>query len=249
MDSGVWPLYRFDPRRLRRGSRRWVSTTARRKLVAEYMRNETRFRMVERTDPARFKGFLKDAQEAARQPLCGVRAARGNHRAIAEVKTGEFVSPAAEEGEETMDLHQYLGLAVASIDGGRVTAGRDSTLSSGSRMPAPPPSSCAPCSKSRSRGTDVGLHRPRRPRRIVRRGRQHFPSPDDLRGSLRVPGAPAAGEEPSAFPSSLPLTASRRADGSICAFDGGGGADALELNIYHMAADPGRKRLVGASNT
>ena len=35
--------------------------------VADYMRNESRFRVVERTDPARFKGFLKDAQEAARQ--------------------------------------------------------------------------------------------------------------------------------------------------------------------------------------
>ena len=36
-------------------------------LVAEYMRNESRFRVVERSDPARFRGFLKDAQEAARQ--------------------------------------------------------------------------------------------------------------------------------------------------------------------------------------
>jgi hypothetical protein len=31
------------------------------------MRNESRFRVVERSDPARFKGFLKEAQEAARQ--------------------------------------------------------------------------------------------------------------------------------------------------------------------------------------
>ena len=36
-------------------------------LVAEYMRNESRFRVVERTDPARFKGFLEESQEAARQ--------------------------------------------------------------------------------------------------------------------------------------------------------------------------------------
>ena len=36
-------------------------------LVAEYMRNESRFRVVERSDPARFKGFLEEAQDAARR--------------------------------------------------------------------------------------------------------------------------------------------------------------------------------------
>jgi pyruvate-ferredoxin/flavodoxin oxidoreductase len=36
-------------------------------LVAEYMRNESRFRVVERSDPERFRRFLKEAQEAARQ--------------------------------------------------------------------------------------------------------------------------------------------------------------------------------------
>ena len=31
------------------------------------MRNESRFRVVERTDPARFKHFLKEAHEAAQK--------------------------------------------------------------------------------------------------------------------------------------------------------------------------------------
>ena len=31
------------------------------------MRNEARFRVVERTDPARFRRFLKEAQEAAQK--------------------------------------------------------------------------------------------------------------------------------------------------------------------------------------
>ena len=35
--------------------------------VADYMRNEARFRVVERTDPARFRQFLKEAQEAAQK--------------------------------------------------------------------------------------------------------------------------------------------------------------------------------------
>ena len=33
--------------------------------VADYMRNESRFRMIERADPARFKRFLEEAQAAA----------------------------------------------------------------------------------------------------------------------------------------------------------------------------------------
>jgi hypothetical protein len=43
------------------------------------MRNESRFRVVERTDPERFKAFLKDAQESARrrysiyQQLAGIK--------------------------------------------------------------------------------------------------------------------------------------------------------------------------------
>jgi len=46
------------------------------------MRNESRFRVLERSDPARFKGFLKEAQEAARrryamyQQLAGITVPR-----------------------------------------------------------------------------------------------------------------------------------------------------------------------------
>jgi pyruvate-ferredoxin/flavodoxin oxidoreductase len=66
VDSGVWPLYRFDPRRLVKGepplSLDYGPPKAR---VADYMRNESRFRMIERSDPARFQEFLKDAQAQA----------------------------------------------------------------------------------------------------------------------------------------------------------------------------------------
>jgi hypothetical protein len=33
--------------------------------VADYMRNESRFRMVERADPSRYKMFVKESQAAA----------------------------------------------------------------------------------------------------------------------------------------------------------------------------------------
>ena len=68
VESGVWPLFRFDPRRSAKGEPPLhLDYGPPKPLVAEYMRNESRFRVVERTDPARFKAFLKEAQEAARR--------------------------------------------------------------------------------------------------------------------------------------------------------------------------------------
>ena len=47
--------------------------------VADYMRNESRFRMVERANPAQFKQYLKESTEAAErrysvyQQLAGIK--------------------------------------------------------------------------------------------------------------------------------------------------------------------------------
>jgi pyruvate-ferredoxin/flavodoxin oxidoreductase len=66
VDSGVWPLYRFDPRRVEKGEPPMaLDYGPPRARVADYMRNESRFRMVERADPERFKHFLKASTEAA----------------------------------------------------------------------------------------------------------------------------------------------------------------------------------------
>lgn len=63
VESGVWPLYRFDPRRLVKGEPPLhLDYGPPKPKVAEYMRNESRFRVIERSDPARFKHFLKEAQ-------------------------------------------------------------------------------------------------------------------------------------------------------------------------------------------
>jgi len=63
VESGVWPLYRFDPRRLVKGEPPLkLDYGPPKPKVAEYMRNESRFRMIERADPARFNYFLKEAQ-------------------------------------------------------------------------------------------------------------------------------------------------------------------------------------------
>ena len=80
VDSGVWPLYRFDPRRIVKGEPPLnLDYGPPKAKVADYMRNESRFRVVERADPELFKKFLEDAQEAARrrysvyQQLAGIK--------------------------------------------------------------------------------------------------------------------------------------------------------------------------------
>ena len=66
VDSGVWPLYRFDPRRLREGRPPLELDSPRPKISPrEYMRGETRFRMVERRDPERFRRLLRMAERQA----------------------------------------------------------------------------------------------------------------------------------------------------------------------------------------
>ncbi|MEP0843529.1 MAG: pyruvate:ferredoxin (flavodoxin) oxidoreductase, partial [Phycisphaerae bacterium] len=66
VDSGMWPLYRYDPRRLPAGEPPLSLDAAPGKShVADYMRNETRFRMVEKIDPERFRKLAGEAAVAA----------------------------------------------------------------------------------------------------------------------------------------------------------------------------------------
>jgi pyruvate-ferredoxin/flavodoxin oxidoreductase len=68
VDSGIWPLYRFDPRRLAKGEAPLaLDFGAPRASAKDYMRNETRFRMVEKQDPERFQRFLNAAERQAVQ--------------------------------------------------------------------------------------------------------------------------------------------------------------------------------------
>jgi pyruvate-ferredoxin/flavodoxin oxidoreductase len=68
VDSGVWPLYRFDPRRAYKGEPPLhLDYAAPKAKVGDYMKNESRFRMVERADPARYKRFVEESENAARR--------------------------------------------------------------------------------------------------------------------------------------------------------------------------------------
>jgi pyruvate-ferredoxin/flavodoxin oxidoreductase len=67
-ETGVWPLFRFDPRRVAAGQPPLlVDSPPRKGKVADYMRNEARFRMVERIDKERFQRLAKMSEKAAIQ--------------------------------------------------------------------------------------------------------------------------------------------------------------------------------------
>src|SRR5262245_22519614 len=68
VESGVWPLYRFDPRRIVKGEPPLrLDYGPPKAQVADYLRNESRFRMVERADPARYKAFVAESEAAAKR--------------------------------------------------------------------------------------------------------------------------------------------------------------------------------------
>jgi len=63
VDTGYWPLYRFDPRRAETGESPLMLDSAPPKIdLAKYTGNETRYRVVEQMDPARFKRLAERAQ-------------------------------------------------------------------------------------------------------------------------------------------------------------------------------------------
>ena len=64
VESGYWPLYRFDPRRAAAGeSPLKLDSPPPRGDLVDLMRRETRFRVVEQQDPARFAELARQAQE------------------------------------------------------------------------------------------------------------------------------------------------------------------------------------------
>ncbi len=64
VESGIWPLYRFDPRRIAAGEPPLkLDSQGSGVPVLDYLRNETRFRMVEKRDPERFRRLARMAQQ------------------------------------------------------------------------------------------------------------------------------------------------------------------------------------------
>jgi pyruvate-ferredoxin/flavodoxin oxidoreductase len=63
VDSGVWPLFRFDPRRIEQGEPPLVlDATPGKAKVSEYMAGEGRFRAVERVNAERYHELCQRAE-------------------------------------------------------------------------------------------------------------------------------------------------------------------------------------------
>jgi pyruvate-ferredoxin/flavodoxin oxidoreductase len=62
VECGTWPLYRFDPRR---EAPFQLDSAAPKVPVARYLENELRFRMIEKTDPERYRTLQAAAQADA----------------------------------------------------------------------------------------------------------------------------------------------------------------------------------------
>jgi pyruvate-ferredoxin/flavodoxin oxidoreductase len=63
VDSGHWPLFRYDPRRVAAGEGPLqMDSTAPKIDLGSYIRNETRYRMIEQQNPERFKTLLAMGQ-------------------------------------------------------------------------------------------------------------------------------------------------------------------------------------------
>jgi pyruvate-ferredoxin/flavodoxin oxidoreductase len=70
VDSGYWPLYRFDPRRVsQNASALQIDSSPPKSQLAQFVKNETRFRMVEQQNPQRFRDLLAASQEFSTRRL------------------------------------------------------------------------------------------------------------------------------------------------------------------------------------
>jgi len=98
VDSGVWPLYRFDPRRLVKGEPPLrLDYGPPKGRVEDYLRNESRFRMVERADPARYKAFVAESQADAQRRYAVYQQLAGITVPVIQPDGGESPSPGSTE--------------------------------------------------------------------------------------------------------------------------------------------------------
>jgi pyruvate-ferredoxin/flavodoxin oxidoreductase len=71
VETGLWPLYRFDPRRVAQGqpALQIDSTLEPKADILEFMASESRFQVVKKADPARFEALVQQARLGVRQKL------------------------------------------------------------------------------------------------------------------------------------------------------------------------------------
>ena len=95
-DSGYWPLFRWDPRRVAEGQPGLVLDSSAPKLdVGKFMANETRFRMLDKINPERAKMLLElERHEVATRWAIYENLARG-HDPVAAMTAAKASTPKA----------------------------------------------------------------------------------------------------------------------------------------------------------
>ncbi|OPZ77980.1 MAG: Pyruvate-flavodoxin oxidoreductase [Alphaproteobacteria bacterium ADurb.Bin438] len=63
VETGLWPLYRFDPRLIKEGKNPMqLDSRAPSKPISEFMNLETRFKISQKTNPEKYEALVKMAQ-------------------------------------------------------------------------------------------------------------------------------------------------------------------------------------------
>ena len=63
VETGLWPLYRFDPRRVAEGKNPFQLDSKPTKPISEFMATETRFKMVKQMNPEHYEALVQKSQE------------------------------------------------------------------------------------------------------------------------------------------------------------------------------------------
>jgi pyruvate-ferredoxin/flavodoxin oxidoreductase len=100
VDTGYWPLYRWDPRRIALGESPLKMDSAPGKVALEtYVRNETRYRMVEQLYPANFRSLMAKAKREVSNRFIAYEHLAKLAMPKVEPAAGEESEPAAETQE------------------------------------------------------------------------------------------------------------------------------------------------------
>ncbi len=67
VETGLWPLYRFDPRRVKQGLNPFQLDSKPTRPVADFMATETRFKAVKQSNPEHYEELVKKAQAQIEQ--------------------------------------------------------------------------------------------------------------------------------------------------------------------------------------
>ena len=241
VDSGVWPLYRFDPRRPRRRGRRCISTTDRRRRGSPTTcATKSRFRVVERTIPSDSKSSCGSRRRARTERYSAVRATGRR-----EVPPGDAgAMPRPPRADRTEEWPWICARRISDFPLPHPLIPGASPLSdeldgvrrledAGARGDRP---AVAVRGTDRA-GTDGRTRASRRPRR-VRSPRRPATSQAPMRSSW----APTSISNISSREGAVHVPVIASLNGTTAGgwleyarSDGAGGADAIELNVYRVA--------------